>query len=117
MPQTLPPKTFRPTMPDVLNLFELEKLAKEKLPQTAYDYYASGAWDEITIRGTRTAFERLQVHYRVLVDVSRRDLSTTLFEEWSARRMVRFGFSSTSTRIARSLAISWPVSSRPAVAR
>jgi len=68
-------------MPDVLNLFELEKLAKEKLPQTVYDYYASGAWDEITIRETRTAFERLRVHYRVLVDVSRRDLSTTLFAQ------------------------------------
>ena len=66
-------------MLDALNLFELETLAKEKLPRTAYDYYASGAWDEITLRETRVAFERLRVHYRVLVDVSQRDLSTTLF--------------------------------------
>ena len=66
-------------MIDALNLFELEKLAKEQLPQTAYDYYASGAWDEITLRDTRAAFEQIKVHYRVLVDVSRRDLSTTLF--------------------------------------
>lgn len=66
-------------MIEALNLFELEKLAKERLPQTAYDYYASGAWDEVTIRHTRAAFERIEVHYRVLVDVSRRDLSATLF--------------------------------------
>jgi 4-hydroxymandelate oxidase len=64
-----------------LNLRDLEQLAKEKLPQTAYDYYASGAWDEVTLRENREAFERIQVHYRVLVDVSRRDLSVTLFGE------------------------------------
>jgi 4-hydroxymandelate oxidase len=62
-----------------LNLFELEQLAREKLPQTAYDYFASGAWDEVTLRENRAAFERIRVHYRVLVDVSRRDLPVTLF--------------------------------------
>jgi 4-hydroxymandelate oxidase len=62
-----------------LNLFELEQLAREKLPEAAYDYFASGAWDEATLRENRAAFERLRVHYRVLVDVSRRDLSVTLF--------------------------------------
>jgi 4-hydroxymandelate oxidase len=65
-------------MNDVLNLFDLEKLAKEKLPQTSYDYFASGAWDEVTLRENRAAFERIKVHYRVLVDVSKRDLSTTI---------------------------------------
>jgi 4-hydroxymandelate oxidase len=62
----------------VLNLFDLERVAKEKLPQTAWDYFASGAWDEVTLRENRAAFERLKVHYRVLVDVSKRDLSTTI---------------------------------------
>jgi 4-hydroxymandelate oxidase len=66
-------------MTNPLNLFDLEKLAKEKLPQMAYDYFASGAWDEVTLRENRAAFERFRVHYRVLVDVSRRDLSTSLF--------------------------------------
>lgn len=51
----------------------------EKLPQSAHDYFASGAWDEVTLRENRAAFERIKVHYRVLVDVSRRDLSTRLF--------------------------------------
>jgi 4-hydroxymandelate oxidase len=66
-------------MSDALNIFELEKLAKENLPQTAYDYYSSGAWDEITLRENRDAFSRIQVHYKVMVDVSKRDLSTTIF--------------------------------------
>jgi 4-hydroxymandelate oxidase len=66
-------------MMDALNLYELEKLAKEKLTQSAWGYYASGAWDEVTLRENRAAFERIKTHYRVLVDVSRRDMSTTLF--------------------------------------
>src|SRR5438132_13580597 len=70
---------MNPTMPTtVCNLEELEQAAKEKLPQTAYDYFASGAWDEVTLRENRCAFERIRVHYRVLVDVSKRDLSLTL---------------------------------------
>ena len=62
-----------------LNLFEFEALAKEKLPRIAYDYFASGAWDEITLRRTRDVYNEIQVYYRVLVDVSRRNLATTLF--------------------------------------
>ena len=66
-------------MIDALNLCELEKLAKEQLSQSAHGYYFSGAWDEVTLRENLTAFERIKTHYRVLVDVSRRDMSTTLF--------------------------------------
>ena len=63
----------------VLNIFELEQLAKEKLPVIAYDYYRSGAWDEVTLKANREAFEKIKIHYKVLVDVSQRDLSTTIF--------------------------------------
>ncbi len=59
-----------------LNLLELEALARERLHAHAYDYYASGAHDEITLRENRAAFERLRVHYRVLVDVATRALGT-----------------------------------------
>src|SRR5688500_7918466 len=61
-----------------INLAELETFAKERLDPAAYDYYASGADDEITLRENRAAFERLRIHYRVLVDVHRRDLSTSV---------------------------------------
>lgn len=62
-----------------LNLFDLEQLAKEKLPRIAYDYFSSGAWDEVTLRRAREAYNEIAIHYRVLVDVSRRNLSTKLF--------------------------------------
>ena len=61
-----------------INVFELEAIAREKLPREAYDYYASGANDEVTLGANRAAYERRSLAYRVLVDVSRRDLTTTV---------------------------------------
>ncbi len=61
-----------------LNLQELEALAKSRMEPTAWDYYASGADDELTLRDNRDAFARLRLYYRVLVNVSRRDLSTSV---------------------------------------
>jgi 4-hydroxymandelate oxidase len=61
-----------------LNVQELERLARERLSSMAYDYYASGAHDEHTLRENIAAWSRLALHYRVLVDVSSRDASTTV---------------------------------------
>lgn len=59
-----------------INLFDYEKLAVEYLSQMALDYYASGAWDEVTLRDNRAAFERYKLRPRVMVDVSNRNLAT-----------------------------------------
>jgi 4-hydroxymandelate oxidase len=61
-----------------INVFDLEAIAREKLSREAYDYYASGAHDEVTLRENRAGYDRLTLAYRVLVDVSRRDLATTV---------------------------------------
>ena len=59
-----------------INLFEYEKLATNALSQNVLDYYSSGAWDEVTLRDNRDAFERFKIRPRMLVDVSSRNLST-----------------------------------------
>jgi 4-hydroxymandelate oxidase len=64
-----------------LNLAELEALARERLPQMAWDYYASGADDETCVERNRTAYARIALHYRVLVDVARRELATVVLGE------------------------------------
>ncbi len=61
-----------------INLFEYEESAKKHLSQMAFDYYSSGAWDELTLRDNRAAFERVKLQPRVLVDVSDRNLSTSI---------------------------------------
>ena len=66
---------------EAINLFELETKARELLPQTAYDYYASGANDEITLRENRAAYERITLLPRMLVDVSVRHMGTTALRE------------------------------------
>ncbi|MBA3452223.1 MAG: alpha-hydroxy-acid oxidizing protein, partial [Deltaproteobacteria bacterium] len=66
---------------DVLNLHELEVLAKSRLAQLAWDYYASGADDERCVRRNTQAFDEVLLHYRVLVDVAHRELATTVLGE------------------------------------
>ncbi|HET7601275.1 MAG TPA: alpha-hydroxy acid oxidase [Gemmatimonadales bacterium] len=61
-----------------LDLDALEAEARERLPPMAYDFFAGGAHDEITLRENRRAFHRLALRPRVLRGVGSRDLSTTL---------------------------------------
>jgi len=68
----------RAPIADPLDLDTLEAAAREVLPGPAYHYYAGGADDEITLAENSAAFDRVQLRPRVLVDVSRRDLSTTV---------------------------------------
>lgn len=63
---------------EAVSVFDLEARARERLAAQAFDYYASGAHDEVTLRENRAAFERILLRYRVLVDVSRRELATTV---------------------------------------
>lgn len=60
-------------------LADFEPLAKRRMTHMAYEYVAGGAGDEITLRENQTAFDRLRLHPRVLVDVSALDTRVTLF--------------------------------------
>ncbi|GBG75082.1 Glycolate oxidase (GOX)-like protein [Chara braunii] len=62
----------------VTNVSEFQWLAKEKLPKMVYDYYASGAEDQWSLQENRKAFERIRFRPRVLIDVSKMDMSTTV---------------------------------------
>ena len=66
---------------EFVNLSEAEGSARERLPYPVYCYYAGGAHDEITLAENRRAYDHIALRPRVLVDVSRRDLSTTVLGE------------------------------------
>jgi 4-hydroxymandelate oxidase len=57
---------------------EFEKAARAALSSMAWDYYRSGADAERTLRENVRAYRQWEIHYRVLVDVSRRELSTNI---------------------------------------
>ncbi|KAG6499240.1 peroxisomal (S)-2-hydroxy-acid oxidase GLO3 [Zingiber officinale] len=63
---------------EITNVSEYEEIAKQKLPKMIYDYFASGAEDQWTLRENRNAFSRILFRPRILVDVSKIDLTTTV---------------------------------------
>ena len=62
-----------------INVSELEPLAKSRMEPAAWDYYAGGAGDELTIAENREAWNRRRLRPHVLVDVSKVGLGTSAF--------------------------------------
>lgn len=63
----------------IVSIEDLRLRARRRLPKVVFDFIDGGAADETTLAANRADFERIGLVPRMLVDVSRRDLSTTLF--------------------------------------
>ena len=61
-----------------LNVFDYERLAQARMAGPLWDFVVAGADDEVTLAENRRAFERTLIRPRVLVDVSRIDMTTRL---------------------------------------
>jgi 4-hydroxymandelate oxidase len=61
-----------------MDLAELERQARERLEPAAYDYFAGGADDELTLADNVAAWRRLRLRYRVLRDVGAVTTATTV---------------------------------------
>jgi isopentenyl diphosphate isomerase/L-lactate dehydrogenase-like FMN-dependent dehydrogenase len=72
----LPVEPARPE--DRVGIEDFERQARDRLPQMVYDYFAGAAGDEWTLRENVRAFDRWVLRPRVLVDVAKIDLSTTI---------------------------------------
>jgi L-lactate dehydrogenase (cytochrome)/(S)-mandelate dehydrogenase len=66
-------------MNGVVNIEDLKKLAKKRLPKIAFDFIEGGTDDEVALVTNEQAFRQARIVPRYLVDVSVRDQSTTLF--------------------------------------
>ncbi|MEM7250980.1 MAG: alpha-hydroxy acid oxidase [Pseudomonadota bacterium] len=75
----LAPPPAATSVSEAVSLSDYEVLAREQMSREAWGYVRGGAGEEITLRGNVEAFERLRLNPRVLVDVSRIDVSTELF--------------------------------------
>jgi L-lactate dehydrogenase (cytochrome) len=65
-------------MKDVTCVEDLRQLARRKVPRAFFEYADRGSYAEETLRANRDDLERLKLRQRVLVDVSQRDLGTTI---------------------------------------
>ena len=63
---------------ELLNVWDYERLAAERLDEGAYGYFAGGANDEWTLRDNVEAFQRWQLRPRVMVDVAEPSTVTTV---------------------------------------
>ena len=64
---------------EIINLFDFEKMAEGKMTKMAFEYVASGAADEFTMRWNRQALDAIKIRTRVLNDVSTVDTKISLF--------------------------------------
>ena len=69
---------------DAVNIEDLRRLAKRRVPRAIFDFFDGGAEDETTLRDNRAAFERVRLLPKVLVDVSRVKTETDLLGKPSA---------------------------------
>jgi isopentenyl diphosphate isomerase/L-lactate dehydrogenase-like FMN-dependent dehydrogenase len=63
---------------DPRTITDYEARAAEALEEGPHGYFAGGAGDELTLRDNEEAWRRIAIRPRVLVDVSERDLGTTV---------------------------------------
>ncbi|KAI9319125.1 FMN-dependent dehydrogenase-domain-containing protein [Dichotomocladium elegans] len=68
----------KPRLDEMYNTFDFESVAKSVLSPDAWAYYSSGADDEFSMRENHSAFHRIWMRPRVMVDVAKVDTSTTM---------------------------------------
>ena len=64
--------------PAPVNLDDFEALARQRLPEAIYDFFAGGSGDEWTLGENRRAYDRWTVRPRILRDVARVDCAATV---------------------------------------
>lgn len=62
-----------------LNIHDLRRIARRRLPRVAWEFLERGTEDETTLAENRAAFERIRLRPRTLVDVSRRTQQVALY--------------------------------------
>src|SRR6201990_3018747 len=67
---------------------DLRQVHKRKVPKAFFDYADRGSYAEETLRANVDDLQQIKLRQRVLVDVSRRDLSTTILGEPSALPLI-----------------------------
>ncbi|HXZ87370.1 MAG TPA: alpha-hydroxy-acid oxidizing protein, partial [Candidatus Binataceae bacterium] len=65
---------------DAVNIEDLRRMAKRRLPRIAFDFIEGGVEDERCLARNENSFARHRLVPRYMVDVSRRDQSTRLFD-------------------------------------
>ncbi|MGE0563027.1 MAG: L-lactate dehydrogenase [Pseudolabrys sp.] len=75
-------------MKTITCIADLREVARRRVPRAFFDYADSGSYSEQTLRANRADLEAIRLRQRVLVDVSERDLTTTVLGRKLAAPMI-----------------------------
>ena len=67
---------------------DLRQLHKRRVPKAFFDYADGGSYTENTLRANSDDLQQIKFRQRILVDVSKRDLSTTILGEPSTLPLI-----------------------------
>jgi hypothetical protein len=65
-------------MKNVCCIEDLRRLAHRKVPRAIFDYAAAGSYSQQTLLANVADLARINLRQRVMIDVSTRDVSTTM---------------------------------------
>lgn len=68
-------------MKHILEIKDLQELARRRVPKMFYDYADSGSWTQSTYRANEEDFKKVKLRQRVAVDMTNRSLETTMIGE------------------------------------
>jgi L-lactate dehydrogenase (cytochrome) len=63
------------------SIADLRELARRRVPRAIFEYADRGSYDEVTLRRNRADLEAIELRQRVMVDVSKQALATTILGE------------------------------------
>src|SRR5438874_1250644 len=76
------------SMKHITCIEDLRQVHKRKVPKAFFDYADRGSYAEETLRANRDDLQQIKFRQRVLVDVSKRDLSTNILGETAALPLI-----------------------------
>jgi len=76
------------SMKHITCIEDLRELHRRRVPKAFFDYADRGSYTEETLRANHDDLQQIKFRQRVLVDISRRDLSTTILGEPAAMPLI-----------------------------
>ena len=70
---------FRPSVDDAVNIEDLRRLARQRVPDAVFDYIDGGADGEVTLRDNRRSWDEVLFRPRNAVRIPACDTTTDLF--------------------------------------
>src|SRR6476646_1590612 len=76
------------SMKHITCIEDLREVHRRRVPKAFFDYADRGSYSEDTLRANREDLQEIKFRQRILVDVSKRDLSTTILGEPAALPLI-----------------------------